>query len=92
MRCERNSRPGPPRSPGSAPPYLQNETNQAQAGFLATYELYGSGWQQASGLVARFEAVTPDDIMRVARTYVRHIQWVVLGDPEAAAPPLFVDP
>jgi len=72
--------------------YLQNETNQAQAGFLATYELFGSGWQHAGGLVARLEAVTPADIARVTRTYVRNIQWVVLGDRQAAAPHLFVDP
>jgi len=72
--------------------YLQNETNQAQAGFLATYELFGRGWQQASGLVARLEAVTPADVTRVVRTYVRDIQWVVLGDPQRAAARLFVDP
>lgn len=72
--------------------YLQNETNQAQAAFLATYELFGSGWQRASGLVPRLEAVTPADVARAVATYVRNIQWVVLGDPRAAAANLFVDP
>jgi zinc protease len=72
--------------------YLQNETNQAQAAFLATHEWWGGGWQRASEFVQRLETVTPDDVSRITREYVRNIQYVVIGDAAVARPDLFVDP
>jgi predicted Zn-dependent peptidase len=72
--------------------YLQNETNQAQAGFLASYELLGGGWEKSRGFVARLEALRPEDVQSAARQMLRHIQYAVLGDPARADPALFVDP
>jgi zinc protease len=71
---------------------LQNETNHAQAGFLAAYELWGGGWQQSAGAVARLEAVTPEDVRDAAATTLRNIQYTFLGDPKRAEPATFVDP
>ena len=72
--------------------YLQNETNQAQAGFLAAYELWGGGWRQASEFVTRLEAVAPEDVARVASESFRNIQYVALGEPTAIPAGTLVDP
>jgi zinc protease len=71
---------------------LQNETNHAQAGFLASYELFGGGWERSNDVVARLEALTPDDIARVAKTTLRNIQYLYLGDPDRADPAQLADP
>jgi zinc protease len=61
--------------------YLGEETNAAQAGELALYELIGGGWRNSLVTIERLRAVTPADVQRVARTYIRNIRFVVLGDP-----------
>jgi zinc protease len=63
--------------------YLGQETNAAQAGELAQYELIGGGWRNALDSIERLRAVTPADVQRVARTYMRNIRFVVLGDPKS---------
>jgi zinc protease len=72
--------------------YLRNETTQAQAGFLASYELHGGGWERATEFVPRLEAVRPAEVQRFAARCFRHIQYVYLGDPERADPAVYVDP
>jgi zinc protease len=61
--------------------YLGQETNAAQAGELAQYELVGGGWRNSFEQLERLRAVTPADVQRVARTYMKNIRFVVLGDP-----------
>ena len=61
--------------------YLQNETNAAQASFLARYELAGLGWQASEKFVENMKKVTPEDVERVAQKYIKDIQFVVIGDP-----------
>jgi zinc protease len=61
--------------------YLDQETNAAQAGELAMYELIGGGWRNSFAYLDRLRAVTPTDVQRVARQYMRNIRFVVLGDP-----------
>jgi zinc protease len=61
--------------------YLQNETNAAQASFLARYELAGLGWQASEQFVDNMKKVTPEDVERVAQKYIKDIQFVVIGDP-----------
>jgi zinc protease len=61
--------------------YLQNETNAAQASFLARYELAGLGWQASEKFVDNMKKVTPEDVERVAQKYMKDIQFVVIGDP-----------
>lgn len=61
--------------------FLEQETNSAQAGWLALHELVGGGWREAGRMIDRVRAVTPADVRRVANTYMRNLQFVVLGDP-----------
>jgi len=62
--------------------YLDQETNAAQAGDLARYELIGGGWKNSVMLLDKLRGVTPNDVRRVARTYMKNIQFVVIGDPQ----------
>lgn len=61
--------------------YLQNETNAAQAAFLARYELAGLGWQASEMFVQNMKKVTSEDVKRVAQQYIKNIQFAVIGDP-----------
>lgn len=61
--------------------YLRQETNAAQAGELAQYELIGGGWRNALTYIERLRAVRPADVERVAQKYMRNLRFVVLGDP-----------
>jgi zinc protease len=61
--------------------YLGQETNAAQAGELAQYELIGGGWRNSAVFIDRLRAVTPADVKRAANTYMRNLQFVVIGDP-----------
>jgi zinc protease len=72
--------------------YLQNETNQAQVGFLAAYDLWGGGWRRASEFVTRLEAVAPEDVARVTSAAFHNIQYVALGDPATIPVDALVDP
>ena len=61
--------------------YQGQETNAAQAGELAQYELLGGGWRNAFQFIDRLRAVTPGDVQRVSKAYMRNLRFVVLGDP-----------
>ena len=63
--------------------YLGQETNAAQAGELAQYELIGGGWRTSVDFLEKLEAVTPADIQRVSQKYMRNIRFVVLGNPKS---------
>jgi len=69
--------------------YLGQETNAAQAGELAQYEIIGGGWRNAFVFLPRLRAVTPEDVQRVAQKYMRNIRFVVLGDPKSVDTKLF---
>jgi zinc protease len=62
--------------------YMGQETNSAQAGELAQYELIGGGWRNSLVTIERLRAVTPEDVQRVSRTYMRNIRFVVIGNPD----------
>jgi predicted Zn-dependent peptidase len=70
--------------------YLGQETNAAQAGELAMFELIGGGWRHAFEFLDKLRAVTPADVQRVARAYMRNIQFVVLGKPESVDKNIFL--
>jgi zinc protease len=69
--------------------YLSQETNAAQAGELAQFEMIGGGWRHSVEFIERLKAVTPADVQNVARKYMRNIQFVVLGDPTRINPNVF---
>ena len=63
--------------------YLGQETNAAQAGELAQYELIGGGWRNSVDFLEKLEAVTPEDVQRVSQKYMKNIRFVVLGNPRS---------
>ncbi|MDX6695937.1 MAG: zinc protease [Blastocatellia bacterium] len=69
--------------------YLGQETNAAQAGELAQYELIGGGWRNSFEQLEHLRAVTPADVQRVARAYMKNIRFVVLGDPASVDTKVF---
>jgi zinc protease len=69
--------------------YLGQETNAAQAGNLAEYELIGGGWKNSFDTIARLRAVTPADVQRVSQKYMRNLRFVVIGDPKKVDKAIF---
>jgi predicted Zn-dependent peptidase len=60
--------------------YLKLETNDAQAARLGEYELLGGGWRKATAWIDEVHKVTPDDIQRVANTYLKNFHFAVIGE------------
>jgi zinc protease len=63
--------------------YMGQERNAEQAQDLAEYELIGGGWRNSADVLERLRAVTPEDVRRVANTYIRNLQFIVLGNPRS---------
>ncbi len=70
--------------------YMGQETNAAQAGELAQYELIGGGWRTSTDFLEKLTAVTPSDVQRVAQKYMRNIRFVVLGNPQSVDTGVFM--
>jgi zinc protease len=70
--------------------YVGQETNAAQAGELAKYELIGGGWRNAFGFLDKVKQVTPADVQRVSQKYMKNLRFIVLGDPKAINRELFL--
>jgi zinc protease len=68
--------------------FLDNETNADQANFLARAELYRGDYRTADGdrFVAELRHVTPLDIQRVARRYMRDMSFAYVGDTTKLSP------
>lgn len=60
--------------------YLNNETNAEQANGLARAQLYRGDWHVADAFADELRRVTPDDVRRAARTYMRRVRWAYVGD------------
>lgn len=69
--------------------FLDNETNAAQADFLARSQLYGGDYREAERFVAALKSVTPEDIQRVARKYMKGFRFAYVGDPSKLNPRTF---
>jgi predicted Zn-dependent peptidase len=69
--------------------WLAQETNMEQAAILGAYEIVGGGWEKAAEFVDGVRNVTPADIRRVAETYMKDIQFVVIGNPDTIDDALF---
>jgi len=72
--------------------YMGEQTNAAQAGELAQYELIGGGWRNSATFIDQLRAVTPADVQRVSQKYMRNIRFVVLGDPTKIDKSVFTRP
>jgi predicted Zn-dependent peptidase len=53
---------------------IQTENNSNLSDYIGLSVLSGS-WELPREFLTRLEAVTPEDVMRVARTYLREEQW-----------------
>jgi zinc protease len=60
--------------------FLNNETNAEQANFLARAQLYRGDFRIADLFVDELREVTPEDVQRVARQYMRDIRFAYVGD------------
>ena len=61
--------------------FLDNETNDAQATFLARAELYRGDYRAADRFVDELKSVTPEQVRRVARQYIKGLRFAYVGDP-----------
>jgi predicted Zn-dependent peptidase len=62
--------------------FLKLETNAAQAADLALYELTGNGWRNSANFLEGIKKVTPDDIQRVSKKYMKNLRFIVIGNPK----------
>jgi len=60
--------------------YLKNETNSDQANVLARAELYQGDFRAADRFMDGLRRVTPDDVRRVARQYLKDFRFAYVGD------------
>ncbi len=60
--------------------FLRNETNAAQASFLARAQLYSGDFRRAQTFVDDLRAVRPGDVREVARKYMRDFRFAYVGD------------
>jgi zinc protease len=66
--------------------FLDNETNAAQADFLARSQLYEGDYREADRFVAELKRVTPEAVQRVARRYMKGFRFAYVGDPSKLDP------
>ncbi|HEX2778395.1 MAG TPA: pitrilysin family protein [Gemmatimonadaceae bacterium] len=66
--------------------FLNNETNAAQADFIVRGLLYRGSVLAATPdrFVDELRAVRPQDVQRVARTYMKGVHFAYVGDPASA--------
>ena len=60
--------------------YLKNETNADQANVLARAELYQGDFRSADRFMDGLRHVTPEDVRRVARKYLKDFRFAYVGD------------
>jgi zinc protease len=63
--------------------FLDNETNDAQANFLARAQLYRGDYRTAERFVEELKSVTPEAVRRVARRYMKGIRFAYVGNPRS---------
>ena len=71
--------------------YLSHETNVEQAAALARAAIYRGDYRLADAEFEAFRNVTVGDVRHAASRYMRHLQFVYLGDPTRLDPKLIKD-
>jgi zinc protease len=66
--------------------FMDNETNAAQADFLARSQLYEGDYREAERFVQELKNVTPEAVQRVARRYMKGFRFAYVGDPAKLDP------
>lgn len=70
--------------------FIGQETNAAQAGEIARYELIGGGWRKSFDFMNRIREVKPRDVQQAANKYMQNIRFVVVGNPRAVDRDIFL--
>ncbi len=70
--------------------YMDLETNAGQASSLARAELVWGDWRSHLTFLERIRSVTPEDVRRAARTYLKDYQFGVVGQPDQLDRDLFL--
>lgn len=60
--------------------YLKQETTIEQASAIGQAQLLTGSWRNAFISFDKLAAVKPEDIQRIANTYYKNFNWVVVGD------------
>jgi zinc protease len=67
---------------------MSQQSNMGQAADLGLWELSGGGWANSRAYLDRLRAVTPADVQRVTRTYMKSFSFALIGDPAKLDPAL----
>jgi predicted Zn-dependent peptidase len=70
--------------------YSKLETNDAQAGRLAEYEVLGGGWRRLQTWIDDLGKVKPEDIQRVSNAYLKNFHFAAIGNPSQFDRDLFM--
>jgi predicted Zn-dependent peptidase len=70
--------------------FIGQETNAAQAGELAKYELIGGGWRNAFAFLDKIREVKPAEVQEAAQKYMKNIRFIVIGNPTAINREIFL--
>jgi zinc protease len=60
--------------------YTKLEDNGSQSSKLAEYELLGGGWRRDQTWIDEVSKVTPEDVNRVSKKYLKNFHFAVMGD------------
>lgn len=60
--------------------FLDNETNDAQADFIARAQMYRGDYKLGDKFVEELKSVTPLQVQQVARRYMKGIRFAYVGD------------
>jgi zinc protease len=60
---------------------MSQQSNMGQAADLGFWDLSGGGWANSRAYLDRLRAVTPAEVQRVARTYMKNFSFALIGDP-----------
>jgi len=70
--------------------YTKLETNDAQAAKLAEYELLGGDWRRGQTWIDEVNKVTPEDVNRVSKKYLKSFHFAAMGDARQFSRDLFM--
>lgn len=70
--------------------YIGQETDAAQAGELARYELLGGGWRNSFLFIDKLRQVTPAQVRMVAQKYMKNIRFDLVGSPTGVDRSIFL--
>jgi zinc protease len=71
--------------------YKSRESQSARARMLAAAQIYGGDWRLAERQIELYRSITPEEVQRAARKYIRNLQYGYVGDLSRLESPLVED-